>query len=86
LLVQIGNNLGLGILDFLEGAIAFLLNISEILLGLKLPVQLVLYLLYLASMQFLKFLPGMVQLRLTGVSSLFELSGMLQLELNQLLL
>jgi hypothetical protein len=70
-LVQIRDYLGLGVLDFLEGIIVLLLQVAQILLGLKLPVQLVLYLLDLASMQFLKFFPSVVQVRLTGIISLF---------------
>jgi hypothetical protein len=81
-LVQIRDYLGLGVLDFLKGVVAFLLQITQIFLGLKLPLKLVLYLLYLARMQLLKFLSGVVQLGLTGVNNVLELGGMLQLKLD----
>jgi hypothetical protein len=86
LLIQIGNDLGLGLLDFLKGIVTLLFKVAKILFSLELLMKPVLHLLHLARMKLIQLFPGVGQFRLAGILDLFKVIGVLQLQLDKLLL
>jgi hypothetical protein len=85
-LIQLSDHFGQGNLNLFKSIITFLLQAARILLGLKLPIQLIMFLLDLASVQLPQLCLGRIQLSFTAFNSLLQLGVTAQLQLDQFLL